>query len=154
MTARQFLEQLAGDDRPGAVARFWKARRGDIYLGIAIVLVVAVVRWGIWSNHSVSATGKPTPAAAAPRKAPAEPELSLFDRMMISLGLAEAPAGIMDGHHDPAPALEFQYTRDPAPAPIRISRFLWITPPRLPITVPRAGVLIRFPKDQRDSAAA
>lgn len=91
MTARQFLEQLAGDDRPGAVARFWKARRGDIYLGIAIVLVIAVVRWGIWSSHSVSATGKPTPAAAAPRKAPAEPEVSLFDRMMISLGLAEAP---------------------------------------------------------------
>ena len=63
-TAREFLEQLAGD-RPGGLARFWKARRGDIYLAVAVILVAAVIRWGIWSNHSVSATGKPTPAAAA-----------------------------------------------------------------------------------------
>jgi hypothetical protein len=89
-TAREFLEQLAGASRPGALARFWKARRGDIYLAIAVILVAAVVRWGIWSNHSVSATGKPTPAAASHRKPP-EPDLSTFDRMLISLGLAEAP---------------------------------------------------------------
>ena len=88
-SARQFLEQLAGD-RPGGLARFWTARRGDIYLAVAVVLVVGVIRWGIWSNHSVSATGKP-PAAAGHRNPAPEPDLSLFDRMLISLGLAEAP---------------------------------------------------------------
>jgi len=90
-TARQFLEQLAGTDQPGTLARFWRARRGDIYLGIAVILVAAAIRWGIWSNHSVSATGKPTPAAAGHRNPPPEPEVSLFDRMLISLGMADPP---------------------------------------------------------------
>jgi putative methionine-R-sulfoxide reductase with GAF domain len=91
MTAREFLEQLAGVERPGALARFWKTRRGDIYLAIAIILVAAVIRWGIWSSHSVSATGSPTAAAASHRKPAPDADLSMFDRMLISLGLAEAP---------------------------------------------------------------
>ena len=91
MTARQFLEQLAGAHRPGALARFWKARRGDIYLAIAIVFVAVVIRWGIWSSHSVSATGSPATATAGHRKPAPEADLSLFDRMLISMGLAEAP---------------------------------------------------------------
>jgi len=90
--ARDFLEQLAPPpERPGALARFWDARRGDIYLAIAVILVACVIRWGIMSNHSVSATGNPAAAAAAHRKTAPEPDLSLFDRMLISLGLAEAP---------------------------------------------------------------
>jgi putative methionine-R-sulfoxide reductase with GAF domain len=89
--ARDFLEQLAPPQRPGALARFWDARRGDVYLAIAVILVACVIRWGIMSNHSVSATGNPTAAAVAHRKTAPEPDLSLFDRMLISLGLAEAP---------------------------------------------------------------
>ena len=100
-TAREFLEQLAEASRPGALARFWKARRGDIYLAVAVILVLAVVRWGIWSSHSVSATGKPTAAATAPRKPAPEPDLSAFDRMLISLGLADAPpAPVYHGNPD------------------------------------------------------
>jgi putative methionine-R-sulfoxide reductase with GAF domain len=92
ISAREFLEQLAGARRPGAFARFWKTRRGDVYLAVAVVLVAVVIRWGIWSNHSVSATGGPaTTAAASHRKPAADADLSLFDRMLISLGLAEAP---------------------------------------------------------------
>jgi GAF domain-containing protein/ribosomal protein L37E len=92
-SAREFLEQLAPAQRSGTLARFWANRRGDIYLAIAVILVVAVVRWGIWSNHSVSATGHSTPAAAgAHRKPNPEADLSMFDRMLISLGLAEAPS--------------------------------------------------------------
>jgi putative methionine-R-sulfoxide reductase with GAF domain len=90
-SARQFLEQLAGAERRGGLANFWKARRGDIYLAVAVVLVAGVIRWGIWSNHSVSATGKPPAAAAGHRNPAPEADLSLFDRMLISLGLAEAP---------------------------------------------------------------
>ncbi|HUO17374.1 MAG TPA: GAF domain-containing protein [Verrucomicrobiae bacterium] len=86
--ARQYLEQLALEPT-GAFARFWAARRGDIYLAVAIVLVACVIRWGIWSDHSVTATSNPT-AAALHRKAP-DADLSPFDRLLIKLGLAEAP---------------------------------------------------------------
>ena len=89
LSARQFLEQLAGGKRKGSLIQFWNARRGDIYLGIAVILVVCVIRWGHWSSHPVKATAPPTPTAT--RKPPAAPELSLFDRMLISLGLAQAP---------------------------------------------------------------
>jgi GAF domain-containing protein len=87
-SARDFLEQLA--TRPGALGRFWNARRGDIYLGIAVVLVIVVIRWGIWSNHSVGASGNQSAATAQSKPAP-DSNLSLFDRMLISLGLADAP---------------------------------------------------------------
>jgi GAF domain-containing protein len=90
-SARAFLEQLAVSERPGALVRFWNARRGDIYLGIALILVAAVVLWGILSNRPVSATGDPAATGAVHRKASPEADLSLFDRMLISLGLAEAP---------------------------------------------------------------
>jgi len=89
LSARQFLEQFSGGSRKGSLIQFWNSRRGDIYLGIAVILVVCVIRWGIWSSHPVKATAPPPPAAT--RKPPAAPELPLFDRMLISLGLAEAP---------------------------------------------------------------
>jgi hypothetical protein len=90
--AREFLEQLAPTQR-SALARFWETRRGDIYLAIAVVLVICVVRWGIWSNHQVNATSTPPAGAAAAHhkeKAP-DADLSMLDRLLISLGLAEAP---------------------------------------------------------------
>jgi len=90
-SAREFFEQLAGASRPGALTRFWNSRRGDIYLAIAVVLVACVIRWGIWSNHPVGATGTPNAAAVGHHKSP-DADLSVFDRMLISLGLAEAPA--------------------------------------------------------------
>lgn len=89
-SAREFLEQLAAE-RSGSLARFWQARRGDFYLALAVILVAVVIRWGIWSNHPVGATGSPAIAAAQHRKPAADADLSWFDRMLISLGLAEAP---------------------------------------------------------------
>ena len=89
-SARNFLEQLALEKPPNALTRFWNSRRGDIYLAIAVLLVAVVIRWGIWSNHSVSATGNSTAATAHGKPAP-DADLSMFDRMLISLGLAEAP---------------------------------------------------------------
>lgn len=94
-SAREFLEHLAVTERPGPLARFWNARRGDIYLALAVILVGCVIGWGIMANHSVSATDSSTPAGAHGRAAP-EANLSLFDRMLISVGLAEAPAAPED----------------------------------------------------------
>ena len=91
LSAREFLEQVAGVQKRGGLARFWETRRGDIYLAIAVILVACVVRWGIWSNHQVSATNAPPTAAAAHKKASPDADLSLFDRLLISLGMAEEP---------------------------------------------------------------
>jgi GAF domain-containing protein len=88
--ARDFLEQVAPENPPGGFAHFWNNRRGDIYLAVAVLLVAAVIRWGIWSDHSVGATGG-NPATAAHRKQAPDEDLSFFDQMMIKLGLAEAP---------------------------------------------------------------
>jgi hypothetical protein len=92
-SAREFLEQVAGVKERSGLARFWDTRRGDIYLAVAVLLVAGVVRWGIWSNHQVSATNAPPSAVSTHRKAAPAPaaDLSLFDRMLISLGLADAP---------------------------------------------------------------
>lgn len=89
-SARQFLEQLAPTRPSAAMARFWHSRRGDVYLAVAVILVACVIRWGIWSNHPVSATASPA-AAAAHRKPAPDADLSPFDRVLIRLGLAEAP---------------------------------------------------------------
>ena len=89
--AHNYLESLSGDDAPNALLRFWDSRRGDFYLGIAIAFVVLVIGWAIWSNHFV--TPAPWSRGANPtRHASADqPHLSAFDKLLISLGLAEAP---------------------------------------------------------------
>jgi putative methionine-R-sulfoxide reductase with GAF domain len=91
--AREFLESLARTSSPGALARFWRARRGDFYLVVAVILVLIVIRWGILSNRSVGASGGGATASssAARHKSPADADLSVFDKLLISLGLAEAP---------------------------------------------------------------
>ena len=90
--AQDFLESLSATRTPGALARFWRSRRGDIYLGLALILVAVVIRWGIWSDHSVVATGRGAVSSSATRKRPApDADLSAFDKLLISLGLAEAP---------------------------------------------------------------
>jgi hypothetical protein len=90
-SARAFLEQLASGKRTGRLLQLWNAHRGDIYLGIAVILVACVIRWGLWSNHPVKATGTPAAATATHRKPAPDPGLSFFDRVLIQLGLAEAP---------------------------------------------------------------
>jgi len=92
--ARDFLESLSATRAPSAMASFWRSRRGDFYLAVAVILVTVVIRWGIWSNHSVGATGRGTAVSASSnqRKQPAaDADLSAFDKLLISLGLAETP---------------------------------------------------------------
>ena len=89
--AREFLEQLAASKGQGAFASFWRARRGDVYLAVAVVLVAVVIRWGIWSDRSVGATGGPTASTAAHRRSAPDADLSLFDKFLISMGLADPP---------------------------------------------------------------
>ena len=93
--ARAFLESLGAARTTNPLVLFWRSRRGDFYLGIALVLLVAVMRWGIGSSHSVSATSHKTAVSSNadpsnPQAAPA-PDLSAFDKLLIAVGLAEAP---------------------------------------------------------------
>ena len=94
-SAREFLEQLAGGKRRNAVVRLWNERRGDIYLALAVLLVACVIRWGLWSNPSVRATAAAPNSTAAHQKSP-DADLSVFDRLLITLGLAEAPEPAAD----------------------------------------------------------
>jgi ribosomal protein L37E len=93
--AREDLEALAASRTPGAMGLFWTSRRGDFYLAVAVILIGVVIRWGIWSNNSVGATagGSPpaVPGASHRRKPAPDADLSMFDKLLVSLGLAEAP---------------------------------------------------------------
>ena len=91
-SARDFLEHVADVNQRNVLVRFWNTRRGDIYLAIAVILIACVIRWGIWSNRpeSPKPSPTPTPAASAPPKT-TEPDLPLSERMLIALGLADAP---------------------------------------------------------------
>jgi GAF domain len=91
--AQDFLESLGVTRTPSALARFWHSRRGDFYLAFALILVIIVIRWGIWSDTSVVATGTGTVSGNSSRnKRPApDANLSAFDKLLIGLGLAEAP---------------------------------------------------------------
>jgi putative methionine-R-sulfoxide reductase with GAF domain len=87
--AREFLEQVAAH-RSNGVMRFLQARRGDLYLALAVMLVVIVIRWGIWANHPARATAG-GPNAAQTQKAAPDADLPWYDRALIKFGLAEAP---------------------------------------------------------------
>ncbi|HZC24378.1 MAG TPA: GAF domain-containing protein, partial [Candidatus Binatia bacterium] len=84
--ARDFLEQIADGTPQNVLLRLWNTRRGDIYLAIAVILVVCVIRWGIWSSHPASPQPAPAPAPATPHKM-AELDLPFSERMLITLGL-------------------------------------------------------------------
>jgi putative methionine-R-sulfoxide reductase with GAF domain len=92
--ARAFLETLSSSRTPGALARFWHERRGTFYLVLAVILVLAAIRWGMSSenNAGAAARGPAVPATSNRHKAPnPESDLSAFDKFLISLGLADPP---------------------------------------------------------------
>jgi putative methionine-R-sulfoxide reductase with GAF domain len=91
--ARDFLKAVADPPATGKLARLWRDHRGDFYLGVAIVLVLVALRWGVFAGNSVGATGGNGVTANANRPKPSAPDanLSALDKMLITLGLAEAP---------------------------------------------------------------
>jgi GAF domain-containing protein len=92
--AKAAFEQLAASRNQNSFVRFWNARRGDVYLAVAVVLVAAVIRWSIWSEHSFGANGS---AAKVSHRRPApDADLSTFDKLLISLGVADPPDPVED----------------------------------------------------------
>jgi len=88
--ARDFLEGLSETRSQGFFGRFWNARRGYIYLAVALIFVAIIVRWGFISAHPSGAADQ-TGISKASRKPAPDADLSLFDKFLISIGLAEAP---------------------------------------------------------------
>jgi len=89
-SARDYLPQVAGDPRRTWLAAFWNDHRGDLYLAVAVLVVLVVLRFGLRSNRPVTAIRKPATATSSVHK-PAARELPLGDRILIQLGLAEPP---------------------------------------------------------------
>jgi putative methionine-R-sulfoxide reductase with GAF domain len=90
--ARDFLDNLAGKRTSPSLARFWRSHRGDVYLVVAIIAVGVVIRWGVMSDHFVGGDAvSSAPANAARRKPSPDDGLSSIDKLLISLGMAEAP---------------------------------------------------------------
>jgi putative methionine-R-sulfoxide reductase with GAF domain len=90
--AKEFLESLSDDGTTSAFGRFWHSRRGDFYLAFALVLVACVILWGFWSNSQTAAGASGAPAAAASRRKPApDANLSMFDKLLVSMGVADPP---------------------------------------------------------------
>jgi len=108
--AKTWLESLRSGEKGEAVRRFWNIRRADVYLGIAVVVALVAVVWAIRSGSQTTSDSTPAkpnagvaasaPAGKAQRKpAPPEPKLSLTERFLISLGLADAPpAPVYEGN--------------------------------------------------------
>jgi GAF domain len=100
--AQDFLESLSVTRRPGAFLRFWRFRRGDFYLALAIALVIGVIGWGLWSNHLPAGTANPGARTTKRVGHPAaDSDLSMFDKLLISLGLAEAPDAVPEYKGNP-----------------------------------------------------
>ncbi|HEY6339532.1 MAG TPA: GAF domain-containing protein [Candidatus Sulfotelmatobacter sp.] len=88
--AKEAFERLAAGRNQNSFVRFWNARRGDVYLAVAVVLVAGVVRWSIASEHSFGGN-RSAAAKTSHRRPAADADLSTFDKFLISVGLAEAP---------------------------------------------------------------
>jgi hypothetical protein len=113
--ARQWLNSISDPRTTEGLAGFLRTHRGDLSLGAAIVALLLVLAWGM-SNHkapparppatpttgsagpTTTATGSPAPATTTPANKPRrkaqdpQPDLSIGERALVALGLAEAPA--------------------------------------------------------------
>ncbi len=90
---QQWLETVKTTRGPRAewLARQWQTRRANIYIVLAIVILLLVISgWGI-RPAGTSAAGNSTPPANHQPQAQPKPELTMFESLMVSLGLAEPP---------------------------------------------------------------
>jgi len=74
--AHQWLESL----HPKSAAGIWLAKhRADVYVGAAVVMLLLVL------------SARPTENHGPVKSPPPQPSLTLFERVLVGLGLAEAP---------------------------------------------------------------
>jgi len=92
-TTQDWLQTVKTRRSPQAewLAQQWQRRRANIYLVFAgLILLLAITGWGI-RPAGTTAAGNAVPAGNSQVSAPAPPEMSLFEKLMVNLGLAEPP---------------------------------------------------------------
>jgi hypothetical protein len=105
-SATKTKEWLEIQDQRSWLAKQWKQHRANIYLGAsALLLLIVLVGWSAPSKPVPDPAGSRTPAAGNIRTRevpPQQPELSFSEKLLVSLGLAEAPApeGVDPGNPD------------------------------------------------------
>ncbi len=95
---QKWLENVKSHHGPRAewLAQQWQKRRANIYLVAAVGIFLLVVSgWGI-RPAATSAPADAPPVATSQHQAPPPPELTLFEKLLINLGLAEAPPPPVD----------------------------------------------------------
>ena len=96
--AQQWLETVKTHQGPRAewLAQQWQRRRANIYLVMAAVILLLVISgWGI-RPAGTTAAGNASPAQSAQPQTPPQPQLTLFEKLMVNLGLAEPPPAPVD----------------------------------------------------------
>lgn len=85
--ARAWLDSLHSQRRTQWIAAQWKVHRGNVYLGAAILLLLAALfGWGSYPAASNAAAN-----SARHRRNPPKPELTFFETVLVDLGLAVPP---------------------------------------------------------------
>jgi GAF domain-containing protein len=101
--AQHWLETVKSHQGPRAqwLAQQWQRRRANIYLvAAAVILLLVISGWGI-RPAGTTAAGNAASKPNAQQQAPAPPQLTIFEKLLVSLGLAEPPpAPIYMGNPD------------------------------------------------------
>ena len=93
---QEWLETVKSHHGPRAewLAQQWQKRRANIYIVVAVAILLLVISgWGIRPAANTAATATPAPSQ---RQAPPPPQLTLFEKLLVNLGLAETPPPPVD----------------------------------------------------------
>jgi hypothetical protein len=88
-----WLETLKQQQHPRAIwlRELWEKHRANLYVGVAaLILLIVLVQLAI--SGGGSDLGPSASSAAGPRHKVAQPQLTPFEKLLVSLGLAEPPA--------------------------------------------------------------
>ena len=88
------IERNVGRNKDTWFAEKWQQQRANIYLVAASLLLVAVLLGWALPSKPPAGSGREASAGKAHRhEAAPQPDLTLSEKLLVSLGLAEAPAG-------------------------------------------------------------
>ena len=91
--ARRWLEELSAQQRPRRawIAAHWRTYRANIYVGVAaFLLLFAILDWGFGPSPTGTSAASGTSTLNA-RHRPKKPELTVFEKLLVGLGVAEPP---------------------------------------------------------------
>ncbi len=91
--AQQWLETVKTHRSPASewMTHQWRTRRANIYIGVAgLILLIVISGWEI-RPASTAIAGNASPVTTGRHQAPPAPQLTPFEKLLVSLGLAEAP---------------------------------------------------------------